>query len=117
MEFKGSKGVFESNEFFESFNHIIFTTEKGEMKDEVCKVYGKGENTPEEVEANVNLIIDAFNVRQKINFDLPELLDQRNQFLEMLIKANESLLNDSSTIEQIELRKEVEELIKKATTI
>lgn len=45
------------------------------------------------------------------------LISKAPEMLETLIKVNESLLNDSSTIEQIELRKEVEELIKKATTI
>lgn len=117
MKFKGTKGVFNSNQFLENFNHLIFTVEKGEMKDEICKVYGTGENTPEEIKANVNLIIDAFNVRQKINFDLPELLYQRDHFLEMLIKTNELLLQDSLSRDQIKLRGEIEKLIKKATKI
>ena len=32
-----------------------------------------------EMEANVQLIADAFTVRQKIDWDLPELLEQRNE--------------------------------------
>lgn len=34
--------------------------------------------------ADAQLIADAGNVRQQINFDLPELLEQRNKMLEML---------------------------------
>lgn len=35
-------------------------------------------------EANANLIVDAFKVRQQINCELSELLEQRNKMLEVL---------------------------------
>jgi len=35
-------------------------------------------------EANANLIVDAFKVRQQINCELSELLEQRNEMLEVL---------------------------------
>lgn len=62
---------------------------------------------------NAKLVVDALNVRQSIDCELPELLDRHNSMLDMLKRVNESLLNDSSTIEQIELREGIELLIKK----
>lgn len=44
---------------------------------------------------NVELVIDAFNIRQQINFDLPELLEQRNKAVELL----EKLTNDATFLE------------------
>ena len=38
----------------------------------------------EEFDANGELIVDAFNVRQQINCSLTELLGQRNELLEAL---------------------------------
>jgi len=38
-------------------------------------------------QANANLIVDAFKVRQQINCELSELLEQRNEMLEMLEKS------------------------------
>jgi len=37
-----------------------------------------------ETQANQQLCLDAFNVRQQINVDLPELLKQRNELLEVM---------------------------------
>lgn len=48
-----------------------------------------------ECEANRDLIRDAFNVRQQINVDLPELLKQRDELLE--------LVKEFILIEQFEL--------------
>jgi hypothetical protein len=43
-----------------------------------------GSNDTEEAEANANLIVDAFKVRQQINCELSELKEQRDEMLEML---------------------------------
>src|SRR5690606_30323981 len=48
-----------------------------------------------ECEANRDLIRDVFNVRQQINVDLPELLKQRDELLE--------LVKEFILIEQFEL--------------
>jgi hypothetical protein len=39
-------------------------------------------------EANANLIVDAFKVRQQINCELSELLEQRNEMLAMLERVS-----------------------------
>ena len=46
--------------------------------------YHQFENGKIEAEANANLIVDAFKVRQQINCELSELLEQRNEMLAML---------------------------------
>jgi hypothetical protein len=38
--------------------------------------------------ANANLIVDAFKVRQSINCELSELLEQRNEMLSMLKRVS-----------------------------
>jgi hypothetical protein len=38
--------------------------------------------------ANANLIVDAFKVRQSINCELSELLEQRNEMLTMLKRVS-----------------------------
>lgn len=45
------------------------------------------------------------------------LISKAPEMLEMLIKVNSSLLNDSSTMEQISLRLKIEDLIKEATEL
>jgi hypothetical protein len=44
--------------------------------------------TREEMESNANLIVDAFKVRQQINCELSELLEQNNEMLAMLEECN-----------------------------
>jgi len=46
--------------------------------------YHQFENKKSEAEANANLIVDAFKVRQQINCELSELLQQNNQNLILL---------------------------------
>lgn len=68
-------------------------------------------NTVEDVEeckANAKLIADAGNVRQMINCDLPELLKQRNEMLDMLKNiASGQYIDDF----------DIKELIKETTEI
>jgi len=77
-EFKGTKVnvfalqyggviVLQDEDFYQS-NHILNIDDLGE----------------EVVKANVDLIIDAFKVRQQINCELSELKEQRDEMLEML---------------------------------
>jgi len=63
----------------------------------------------EQDEANAQLIADAFKVRQKIDCDLPELLEQNKQMWEMLQRVK------SSYTLAIFHEKEIESLIKKST--
>jgi predicted Zn-dependent peptidase len=65
--------------------------------------------TDEEMDANANLIVDAFKVRQAINCELSELLQQRNEMLAMLELLVKNC-NDSNRNDTIE---DAEELIKK----
>lgn len=48
---------------------------------------------------NANLIVDAFNVRQQIDCDLPELKRQRDEMLEMLERVTNTIKHlDRSTL-------------------
>jgi hypothetical protein len=47
-----------------------------------------GNNDTKEALANAKLIIDAFKVRQSINCELSELLEQRNEMLAMLERVS-----------------------------
>jgi hypothetical protein len=50
-----------------------------------------GNNDTKEALANAKLIIDAFKVRQSINCELSELLEQRNEMLAMLDELYEDV--------------------------
>jgi hypothetical protein len=100
-EFKGTRGeVFAC--CIKAKPHFLFTND-GETT--ICAFTQKqdsGIELPiEEVQANANLIVDAFKVRQSINCELSELLEQRNEMLAMLENY------DHYT------KKEIEQLIKK----
>lgn len=45
----------------------------------------------EKVLYNAQLIVDAFEIRQQINFDLPELLERYNKAVELLGNANQKI--------------------------
>jgi len=51
----------------------------GSDNESICTVWNH-----EKKEANANLIIDAFKVRQQINCELSELLEQNKEMFEML---------------------------------
>lgn len=99
-EFKGTKGeVFEQQQMIQTKDEFIC--------DIIC--------LEDKFKANKNLIIDAFKVRQQINCELSELLEQRNEMLEMLISLEPHLrLN---TQEEIEKWKSDKQLIAKNTKI
>jgi predicted Zn-dependent peptidase len=61
------------------------------------------------LEEDANLIVDAFKVRQQINCELSELLQQRNEMLAMLELLVKNC-NDSNRNDTIE---DADELIKK----
>lgn len=75
-EFKGSKGFVR----YKNYNFNLIEISVGEKK--VAEV--KKCVIDSELEANANLIVDAFKVRQQINCELSELLEQRNEMLEKL---------------------------------
>jgi hypothetical protein len=78
-EFKGTRGGFEiliNNEI-----GLLITAMNGNKS--ICSVWNS-DTLEEERQANAKLIIDAFKVRQQINCELSELLEQRNEMLAML---------------------------------
>jgi hypothetical protein len=79
-EFKGTRGEVKKRKF--SARTTIFIQDGRNFID----VWGNGIAlvTDEEMDANANLIVDAFKVRQQINCELSELLEQRNEMLAML---------------------------------
>ena len=74
--------------------------------------YHQFENGKIEAEANANLIVDAFKVRQQINCELSELLEQRNEMLAMLEELYEDV-ECWSDISSYGYGNKIEQLIKK----
>jgi hypothetical protein len=50
----------------------------------ICSMFYEGVKVPDETLLNQKLIVDAFKVRQSINCELSELLQQINEMLAML---------------------------------
>jgi hypothetical protein len=100
-EFKGTRGEVEiliNNEI-----GLLITSMNGNKS--ICSVWNS-DTLEEEVQANANLIVDAFKVRQQINCELSELLEQRNEMLAMLEKILEKDFD-------YDYYKEIKQLIKK----
>jgi hypothetical protein len=57
----------------------------------ICSMFYEGVKVPDETLLNQKLIIDAFKVRQQINCELSELLEQRNEMLAMLEELYEDV--------------------------
>jgi hypothetical protein len=96
-EFKGTRGEVEiliNNEI-----GLLITAMNGNKS--ICSVWNS-DTLEEEALANAKLIIDAFKVRQSINCELSELLEQRNEMLAMLEKVRKHYRS-----------RELEQLIKK----
>jgi hypothetical protein len=74
----------------------------------ICSMFYEGVKVPDETLLNQKLIIDAFKVRQQINCELSELLEQRNEMLAMLENATEIPALDMDA-----LRPDMIQLIKK----
>ena len=119
-EFKGTKGNiqmmiggFTKKGEIPNMIQIYATNEDLEM---ICKVY-KDEilhNKNQDFEANANLIVDAFKVRQQINCELSELLEQRNDMLWMLEVLISHYRSDGS--DELALKSDIDlaqQLIKK----
>jgi hypothetical protein len=101
-EFKGTRGEVKKHK--NSVRTTLFIQDGRNLID----VWGKGIAlvTEEEMDANANLIVDAFKVRQQINCELSELLEQRNEMLAMLEKILEKDFD-------YDYYKEIKQLIKK----
>ena len=69
--------------------------------------YHQFENGKIEAEANANIIVDAFKVRQAINCELSELLQQRNEMLEFVEYVEKTMPSESL------LQEKAQQLIKK----
>ena len=101
-EFKGTRGEVEiliNNEI-----GLLITAMNGNKS--ICSVWNS-DTLEEEVQANAKLIIDAFKVRQQINCELSELLEQRNEMLEFVKYVEKTMPSGSS------LQEKAEQLIKK----
>lgn len=87
-EFKGTKG-----KCYISQNYHVWSESGCKVAD--CSNTTQSSiyrlKTDEEMSVNSNLILDAFKVRQQINCELSELLEQRNEMLEMLEELAENL--------------------------
>jgi hypothetical protein len=107
-EFKGTRGEVKKHK--NSVRTTLFIQDGRNLID----VWGKGIAlvTEEEMDANANLIVDAFKVRQQINCELSELLEQRNEMLAML----EEILEAQESGEVFHSYK-IEQLIKEATEL
>jgi len=113
MEFKGTKGVFEVLEYI---NDLEVGKLDGTL---ICTLPTK----TDEYLANANLMCDALNTIQKCNLLPSELLEQRNEILEILERVlkiygrgYEPKENVEDTVGSI-LYKELQQLIQKATTL
>jgi hypothetical protein len=113
-EFKGTKDVIEK--VVVNGDYFISVENEGKC---IGRLY-IDEYTPiQETEKNANLIIDAFNVRQQINCELSELLEQRNEMLAMLEEAKSELcfciakLNQLNEEVDFQTPFEIDQLIKK----
>jgi len=85
-EFKGTRGNYKKsndipNGLDELKGYISITTDEWDI---ACVFNDFASKSGNEAEHNANLIVDAFKVRQQINCELSELLEQRNEMLAML---------------------------------
>ena len=106
-EFKGTREEVEiliNNEI-----GLLITAMNGNKS--ICSFWNS-DTLEEEVQANANLIIDAFKVRQQINCELSELLEQRNEMLAMLEELYEDV-ECWSDISSYGYGNKIEQLIKK----
>jgi hypothetical protein len=77
-EFKGTRGEVKAN----YHNGDCFIV--NDKKELILRVYTNEFVNIQKTEKNANLIVDAFKVRQQINCELSELLEQRNEMLEFI---------------------------------
>jgi len=75
-----------------------------------CSQGQSGDNEEEEEKENALMIADAFKVRQQINCELSELLEQRNEMLELLTHLRPIYKEDSEPY--LKYEKQKEQLIK-----
>ena len=97
-EFKGTRGEVKIN----VDNEVGLLI--GSEKVAICTLWNH--ETKEIKLENANLIVDAFKVRQQINCELTELLEQRNEMLAMLEDVvlgirGEVFMPTSNEIEQL----------------
>ena len=113
--FKGTKGIYIINESEPIKNEFgVYGTDIGtENVTQMITVWQKDKYPNDSETEEIELIIEALNVRQKVNCSLTDLLQQRNELLEALIEAKKIL--DSSPIKFSDVNAKVENAIKKAT--
>jgi len=105
-EFKGTKGKVEiTKDLLSEF--FVIETNDGIDNWHICNTLTNFDID----KANANLIVDAFKVRQQINFELSELLEQRNKMLEMLERMMKNY--DKGTQTYIDCQKLIKETNKK----
>jgi hypothetical protein len=110
-EFKGTREKLKlNNELMKNEYDVEYLTIDFENSQDCIDLYidkrGVRKNEIARTKADANLIVDAFKVRQSINCELSELLEQRNEMLAMLEKVLEKDFD-------YDYYKEVQQLIKK----
>lgn len=84
---------------------------RSDLSYQVADVYGKNQ---EEMTDNATLIADAGNTYQKCQLKPSELLEQRNELLEFIKEAHDSINKVGPFISQLDLIGNLDEAIKKA---
>ena len=82
--FKGTRGEVINSGGDNNSIDIVMPDDTTISIDRQSRYTGEYVLSREGMESNAQLIVDAFNIRQQINFDLPELLEQRNKVVELL---------------------------------
>lgn len=102
--FKGTQGECSVSEYSNQAATIVTTPDTN-----ICNVFKGG---TEECNANAELIVDAFNVRQKINCSLPELLNDYNS-KESALKILKGIFEGESMIDAGQCRRIINEALNK----
>jgi hypothetical protein len=109
-EFKGTRGGIENNGGDNASIDIILSNNATISICRYDRYSTELVGTREEMESNANLIVDAFKVRQQINCELSELLEQRNEMLVLLSRCQDVI---NHYVNGHKLTLEIEQLIKK----
>jgi hypothetical protein len=113
-EFKGSKGKIEIKW---KNSDLVEIRSASEVNKPICELdsyyYSKRVMHFEELKANVELIVEAFEIRQQIPFSLTELKRQRDEMLKMLKEITNQIEDGRTYV----TKHDIDKLIESATEI
>lgn len=104
-EFKGSLGNVVNEGGDNNSIDLILGDNTTITLDRQCRYTGNYVLDRAGMNANANLVADAFNVRQQINCDLPELLRQHSLMKEMLKEIKEGIEDGRTYITKEDITK------------